>query len=459
MSIPSSKPNVLIVGAGFGGLVLGALLEKASIPYVILERASGYYSYIIGRPALYDLLLKLIPPHKILFGKRVLSTSEDVERVKVQTADSCVYEGDILVGADGAYSAVRQRLYERLKKEGNLPLPDQEDLPFKSTCLVGQTKALNPADFPEFKGTSHIITLGNDKPFTWMAVPTAQNTFCWMVMHHLDKASSKEAEGHRFRDSQNSEWGPHAAETMCDETRDFPVELGGKKMTMGDIYDWTPKDLTSKVMLEEKVFQTWHSGRTVLLGDACHKVNPMGGQGAIIAMHGALALANLLYALPSNTTADIEEAFEAYKAERMGPSTEAFRSSQLFSKFLEKGYVGPLLLFLMRYSPAWAFNFASRRIVMNRPTAGFLAKIESKGTVPAEVSPSTEKARKVFERSAHLIGPSLMPLFAQLGIKEEFIALGKRALNSTVIKENEGPVLTVDYQTQEEYSRYYSYII
>ena len=100
-----------------------------------------------------------------------------------------------------------------------------------------------------------------------MAVPTAQNTFCWAVMYHLDEVSSKEAEEHRFKDSQNSEWGPYAAETMCDETRDFPVKLGGKTMTMGDIYEWTPKDLTSKVMLEEKVFQTWHSGRTVLLGD------------------------------------------------------------------------------------------------------------------------------------------------------------------------------------------------
>ena len=43
-----------------------------------------------------------------------------------------------------------------------------------------------------------------------------------------------------------------------------------------------------------------------------------------------------------------------------------------------------------------------------------------------------------------------MPLFAQLGIEEEFIALGKRALNSTIIRENEGPVLTVDYETQGE---------
>ena len=34
------KPRVIIVGAGIGGLVLAILMEKASIPYEILERAT-----------------------------------------------------------------------------------------------------------------------------------------------------------------------------------------------------------------------------------------------------------------------------------------------------------------------------------------------------------------------------------------------------------------------------------
>ena len=38
-------------------------------------------------------------------------------------------------------------------------------------------------------------------------------------------------------------------------------------MTLGDVYELTPEDMISKVMLEEKVFDTWYSGRSVLLGD------------------------------------------------------------------------------------------------------------------------------------------------------------------------------------------------
>jgi hypothetical protein len=54
---------------------------------------------------------------------------------------------------------------------------------------------------------------------------------------------------------------------MCDETKDIPIVLGNGKMTLADIFDCTPMDRTSLVMLEEKLFQTWYHGRTVLLGD------------------------------------------------------------------------------------------------------------------------------------------------------------------------------------------------
>lgn len=70
----------------------------------------------------------------------------------------------------------------------------------------------------------------------------------------------------RFRNSENSEWGDFPAQTMCEETRDFPIPLeDGKNRTLGEFYDQTPKELISKVMLEEKVFRTWYYRRSVSL--------------------------------------------------------------------------------------------------------------------------------------------------------------------------------------------------
>ncbi|KAF9138597.1 hypothetical protein BG015_002325 [Linnemannia schmuckeri] len=255
----ADKPTVLIVGAGLCGLMLGTLLERIDVPYVIFERTStikslgsaisvgcpvlalfqqlgiyeelvsvgfrtGYSQYIVSRPALYDLLLKQIPAHKVLLKKRILTILEEDDRATIQAADNTVYEGDLLVGADGAYSAVRQRLYEKLKVKGLLPKVDDEELPFNCTCLVGQTEPLDIEEFPILKNSfsQFLIVRGIDIPYM-----------------------------------------------MCDETRHLQtsVKVGDKYLTVGDFYDRTPQELVSKVMLEEKVFETWYHGRTVLLGD------------------------------------------------------------------------------------------------------------------------------------------------------------------------------------------------
>ncbi|KAG0081553.1 hypothetical protein BGZ93_002679, partial [Podila epicladia] len=295
-----SKPSVLISGGGIGGLTLALLLHKANIPFLVLERAKeikplgkyideghmhtedlkpvhttdatwlrdavGYGQYVISRPDLYDLLINSIPKERILLGKRVLSSIQNRDSVMVRCADNTSYHGDILVGSDGAYSAVRQNLYKSLKEKHKLPVSDDVSLPFSCVCLVGQTVPLDPEEFPELKeerATNHSV-LGVSTMCTWITLTTKQNTVCWMVIHFLDKESSKRNDSFR-----NSEWGPEAAEALAREVRPFKVPGGkdGKMLTLGEYVDKTPRNSMSKVMLEEIVFDTWYSGRTVLLGD------------------------------------------------------------------------------------------------------------------------------------------------------------------------------------------------
>ncbi|KAF8932346.1 hypothetical protein BGZ52_010423, partial [Haplosporangium bisporale] len=99
---------------------------------------------------------------------------------------------------------------------------------------------------------------------TWATTATKHNTVCWTVIHFLDKESSK-----RNDSFCNSEWGPEAAEALAREVRVFKLPGGkdGKVRTLGEYLDRTPKHLISKIMLEEIVFDTWHGGRTVFLGD------------------------------------------------------------------------------------------------------------------------------------------------------------------------------------------------
>lgn len=103
-----------------------------------------------------------------------------------------------------------------------------------------------------------------------------------MVLENLNEVSSKANDFFR-----NSEWGPEAAEAMCKEVSDFPVARNN--MTLGDLFDRTPKDMISKVMLEEKLFDTWSGGRIVLLGDGKAHINLFGQMDYEIAIFDKVA--------------------------------------------------------------------------------------------------------------------------------------------------------------------------
>jgi 2-polyprenyl-6-methoxyphenol hydroxylase-like FAD-dependent oxidoreductase len=134
---------------------------------MVYHRA-GHNQHIIARSVLYNLLLRQVPTNKVHFNKRVLDIGEKDDKVFLRTSDNDCYEGDILIGADGAYSAVRQRMYESLKQKGQIPKSDLEELPFRYTCLVGQTEVLDPEEFPQLKEpiSQFWSVLGENKPYS-----------------------------------------------------------------------------------------------------------------------------------------------------------------------------------------------------------------------------------------------------------------------------------------------------
>ncbi|KAG0331845.1 hypothetical protein BG000_010558 [Podila horticola] len=432
------KPKVLIVGAGIGGITLGILLKKAGIDFTIYERAkevkplgsaisigatvyplfrqlgiwdefqalgkplnlihifkedlqpnftmdwserttlAGEQEYIISRPELYELLLRQIAKENIQMGKKVMSFEQNNEGVMIRCSDNTAYHGDILVGADGAYSGVRQHLFKALKKKKQLPASDDVPLPFSTVCLVGQTEELNLEEFPDLKK--------EEAQFLCVFGPSSKYS-----------RSSKENDSFR-----NSEWGPEAAEAMCKEVRHFKVPGGkdGKDLTLGDFIDRTPKGFVSKVMLEEKVFDTWYGGRTVLLGDACHKFSPSGAAGALTAMHDAIALANWIAALESKDMIDLNLMFKEYHAERYPIAKDTFVRSQMFNKVLGKNLQAKFTRIVMKRIPPWLQRKIVIKMTETRPQVSFLPLVEDKGTVKPIYQASLQKTLAILKRRA-----------------------------------------------------------
>lgn len=359
---------------------------------------SGAEEYIVARPDLYDLLLREIPTERIHLGKKVLSLLQNENGVMIRCHDNSTHHGDILVGCDGAYSAVRQHLYKDLKVLKQLPKSDDVPLPFSCVTLVGQTEVLDPEEFPDLKvphSQFYGITSGDD--FLIATFTTAKNKVCWSVVQYLNKKTSRDNDAFR-----NSEWGPEAAEEMCRLVRHFKVPGGkdGRILTMGDLIDRTPKELISKVMLEEKLFDTWNYGRTVLLGDACHKLSPAGGAGALTAMHDAVALANWICTLQTKAQPEIEAIFKEYRNERYPIAKKAFESSKLMRLTGGKNLAGVVSRYWLKHMPHWLWRRVLIQSALVRPQISFLPLVEDLGTTKPITQPSLQKTLAILEKRA-----------------------------------------------------------
>ncbi|KAF9096063.1 hypothetical protein BGX27_001175 [Mortierella sp. AM989] len=420
------RPQVLIVGAGVAGLTLAILLDQINIPYHIFERASevkplgsgmaftgnilpaleqlGIYEELkqvsksynevdfydeelkkIGSfstrldtemPKIHEILRRRIPNDKISFNKKVLRSEEKGDKVIIHCSDNTSFAGNILVGADGAYSGVRQSIYKRMDEEGILPKSDLEDFSISYTTIVGVATPSNPDKYPQLKEElavfNQILYKGGANCYV---VSLPDNQISWGFGLQLPKSILKDAQ---FR---NSEWGPETSDTTLEQYRDFPCPLGG---TMGDLFDATPKHLISKILLEEKLFKTWYYGKTVLLGDACHKFHPAAAQGARNAIFDAIVLANCIYGMPDSSPKSIEAVFKEYHRQRHRLVESAYDRSVGFSKILNGQYWHERLLrhVALNLTPDWLMKKDFQEANIYRPQVAWLPLIENRGNGP-----------------------------------------------------------------------------
>ncbi|KAG0049674.1 hypothetical protein BGZ83_005508 [Gryganskiella cystojenkinii] len=443
-------PIVIIVGAGLGGLMLAQLLDRAGIHFQIFERAqkvkplgaamtlgptilpvfeqlgmledlkrfsynvkdfvlrdefmkihgsvglnseeeiTGYTGQLFCRPELYDLMLSRVPPGKISFGKKILRVEENEEtgKVIVHCSDNSAYQGDILVGADGAYSAVRQNIYKQMTEKGILPKVDSEDLVAGYTCMVGVTNELDIEKYPMLDDPNNNSEFMGCERRSWVLMSIPGRRIAWACSHQF--ASLAEAKQQMF---MNSEWGAEALGPMLKEFQDLPIPYGG---TMADLFDKTTTENISKVYLEHKMFQTWHYKRSVLIGDACHKMLPAGGQGAVNALQDAVVLANCLYDLKDSSEKSLTAAFQSYYKQRYQHAKGHYNTSKLLAKVVGGLNWNERLIrtIFLNYLPGWAIKSNLKKASSYRPQVTFLPQVPFKGTGPVLPQPQSARYQK-----------------------------------------------------------------
>ncbi|KAF9148293.1 hypothetical protein BG015_009983 [Linnemannia schmuckeri] len=350
----------------------------------------GYDRILFARPELSDMLFKKIPSTKIHLSKKIVSFDQDQNGVTLTFEDNTTARGDILVGADGAHSAVRKHLFATLVKQGLLPKEDTKEMNKGYISLVGTTNALDPVRYPgvlEQDSESFYIIGDKKTPYTWVTFAVPGNKICWSVIVQLGIDATADEQ------FKSSDWVPQEQnKRMMDSIRHFKTPYG----TIGDLFDVTPIERVSKVYFEDQLFHTWNHGRTVLIGDAAHKILPSSGSGAVNAMQDAVLLANHLYDIKPTSHENIKTALSDYKAERFNAIVDQYPQSHMAAKLIY-GHT-----FWERVLRHIVFNWLPKSLQMKqllkdtayRPQANFLPQAPKRGTmdtIPQQPSKRTQK--------------------------------------------------------------------
>jgi 2-polyprenyl-6-methoxyphenol hydroxylase-like FAD-dependent oxidoreductase len=238
-----------------------------------LEELWGEVGPCIGidRPVLQQALLVGAADVPCRLGVAVTSLTQEAEQVRVGFSDGSSRDYDLVVGADGIASTVRQLMLGA-------------DSPHYTGLMLW--RSLIPTRPP---GVTH-----------WMFLIGEEVGFLLVPMGDGRTYGAGQVSGPRFHD-------PLAG--RLERVRQRFAAFGGPvpaylaALTRDEQLDCRP--------IEWVEVAQWHSGRVVLIGDAAHAAPPTMGEGGSMAMEDALVLAEVLH-----TAESVERALDTYVARR-----------------------------------------------------------------------------------------------------------------------------------------------
>jgi salicylate hydroxylase len=205
-------------------------------------------------------------------GSRIERFDQGDDGVTVTLADGSTATGDVLIGADGIHSTVRERMFGK-----KLP---------RYTGNVAW-RGLVPAERVAHLDVARVagVWMGPNRSIVQYYI-AAGKTFNWIGISRSPQPA---------RES----W---LAEGRIDEVQ---AEYAGWHDTIRTIIAATPRVLR-QALYDREPLPDWRIGRVVLLGDAAHPMMPFYAQGAAQSIEDAYVLAGCLAATPDEPVAALE---------------------------------------------------------------------------------------------------------------------------------------------------------
>ncbi|KAK1460735.1 FAD binding domain-containing protein [Colletotrichum melonis] len=279
-----------------------------------IESLTGYPSTFIDRQMLLQVLYEQICKKEcVLTGKRVSEVQMDDSGVTVKTCDGSTYAGDILIGADGVRSFIRQEMWRLASQEKHNMFPPNEaqSLNSNTKCIFGISK--HPKGW---RGVQHAAF--NDGR-SYLLIPAPKDRVYWFFIKMMDRTYY----GNDIPRFSKEDEAALASQYLDDSISDT--------IKFRDVYE--ERQITTLVALEEHVFSRWNYRRILLIGDSAHKLHPITAQGGNGAIETAATFINTLVATLNSTSGalsaeEIETMLARVQAKRQNVITEVMRQGR-----------------------------------------------------------------------------------------------------------------------------------
>ncbi len=341
------KTNIDIIGAGIGGLTLGITLQRAGIPVQIYEQSEelkpvgagiilainamqiydqlglrpqlekaankisslkitnpqletlsvtdlrdsekkyGVHSLAIHRGELQKILADEVGRDRIHLSKR-LSRIESEDNFRLTFSDETTLESELVIGADGIKSVVRNELFPPSK------IRNADQICWRGIC---------PIDIPKKYNHELNEAWGPGRRFGFVKI--GENKVYWYALVNSQDKSLREKPLEDIFKNFHKDILRIISETSSDQ------------IIKADILDLDP-------------IPSWHQPNAALLGDAAHAMTPNLGQGACQAIEDTHVIGQLLH---SGLT--ISDMFATYEKLRKRKAVKLVQDSWQFGKLAQ----------------------------------------------------------------------------------------------------------------------------
>ena len=273
--------------------------ERFGAPYLFLHRAD-----------LHAAIESVVPQGIVRLGTKLTAFEQDGTGVELAFADGSRARADMVIGADGVHSFVRETLFgpEAPRFTGRVA--------YRTTFAASRLKTpIAPARTkwwgPDRHMVVYYVTAALDELYFVTSVPEDAS---WMTPESWSAKGDLEALRMAYVG--------------------FHPEVQAVLEACPEVYKWA--------LLDRDPLPRWCQGRIALLGDACHPMTPYMAQGAASALEDAAVLTRCLDGV---SPAGIEKAFALYEATRK-PRASAIQTSSSKNTWLRGAT-----------DPAWVYGY------------------------------------------------------------------------------------------------------